>query len=103
MTRAEAAALSWEELEAAGLCDCGGPLKGHPPLAKPLPLSHGRPCSWSALDRGRGWDGRPLPEHTALERARWEARSQRGGRRPMSQQPSIFRGRPFVIRAEHQR
>ena len=31
-------ASSFEELEAAGLCDCGLPLEGHPPLAIPKPM-----------------------------------------------------------------
>ena len=43
LNRAQLAALSWEELEERGLCDCGAPLDGHPPLPKPKPLS-----SWKA-------------------------------------------------------
>jgi hypothetical protein len=35
----------WDELVAAGLCECRRPLKGHPPLPRPLPIGHGRPCS----------------------------------------------------------
>jgi len=34
----------WDELVAAGLCECLRPLEGHPPLPRPLPLGHGRPC-----------------------------------------------------------
>jgi DNA-binding CsgD family transcriptional regulator len=30
--------LPWEELEARGLCECGRPLDGHPPLPRPQPL-----------------------------------------------------------------
>jgi hypothetical protein len=30
--------LTWEELESRGLCECGRPLKGHPPVPKPPPL-----------------------------------------------------------------
>lgn len=39
MTREEAARLSFDELEAAGFCECGAPLEGHPPLGRPGPLS----------------------------------------------------------------
>lgn len=31
--------LSWDELEALGLCECGTSLNGHPPLPQPGPLS----------------------------------------------------------------
>jgi len=30
--------LPWDELEAAGICECGQRLAGHPPLPKPAPL-----------------------------------------------------------------
>lgn len=45
--------------------DCGEML----PIAKDW--SEGRPCSRTALDRGRGWDGRALPKHTDKVIARW--------------------------------
>jgi hypothetical protein len=45
--------------------DCGQVL----PTA--LPWEYGRPCAKTALDRGHGWDGREMPQHTARERARW--------------------------------
>ncbi len=35
--------LTFDELEAAGLCDCGQPLATHTPLPKPGPLT-----SWKA-------------------------------------------------------
>ena len=77
ISRAEANALSWDELEARGLDDCGQPLEGHPPLTTPRPL------------------GRP-PKHP-LQHA--------GGRRTAAVQPTLFRhrGRGIVIRAEHSR
>jgi hypothetical protein len=40
---ASAGPVSWDELEAAGLCECGRRLAGHPPLVKPEPLQ-----SWHA-------------------------------------------------------
>lgn len=50
--------MTYDELLAAGLCDCGTPLEGHPPLPKPLPWSYGRPCGkpagesrWSTTSR----------------------------------------------------
>jgi len=72
-TRAELApeAASLAELEALGLCDCGQPLDGHPPLAQPKPWAHGRPCARTAVERGIGWDGRTAPTHTEAERRRW--------------------------------
>ena len=35
--RQVALAMTWEELEAAGLCDCGRELAGHPALGRPKP------------------------------------------------------------------
>jgi hypothetical protein len=43
--------------EAAGRCECGVPLEGHPPLPKPLPWAHGRPCG-RLVDGRRYRDGR---------------------------------------------
>lgn len=63
--------MTWDGFEAAGLCECGQALDGHPPLGKPRDWGHGRPCSRTALDRGHGWDGRPAPDHAAGVRARW--------------------------------
>lgn len=66
--------VAWDER----LCDdCGLPLEGHPPLPPALPWSHGRPCALTSLERGRGWDGRPLPAHTDRETRRWTSREQR--------------------------
>ena len=48
--------------------DCGNR------LPERLPWSHGRPCELTSLDRGRGWDGRPLPQHSAGNSARWGTR-----------------------------
>lgn len=39
---------SFEELDEAGLCECGAWLDEHPPLPKPLPWQHGRPCARAA-------------------------------------------------------
>lgn len=61
MTECESVRGKWGEI-----CpDCGQRL----PVAKPW--DHGRPCAKTALDRGRGWDGRPAPEHTEGVKARW--------------------------------
>jgi hypothetical protein len=57
--------------QVAGLCDCGAPLADHPPLPRPLPWEHGRPCAKTSLDRGHGWDGRPTPTHGPGSRQRW--------------------------------
>jgi hypothetical protein len=54
------------------VCECGLAIAGHPPLPKPLPWAHGRPCSRTLLDRGHGWDGRQMPAHTAAEAERWQ-------------------------------
>lgn len=70
------ATMSWEELEAAGLCECGQALDDHPSLAKPLPWSYGRPCSKTALERGYGWDGRQPVVHTLRNRSRWSSLNQ---------------------------
>lgn len=36
-------------------CECGQWADGrHPPLPKPLPWAHGRPCALTSLDRGHG-------------------------------------------------
>lgn len=77
MSIVDSRSMSWAELDAAGLCDCGDPLDGHPPLPAPLPWGHGRPCALTSLDRGQGWDGRPLPAHTDRETRRWSTREQR--------------------------
>lgn len=53
------------------ICECGVLIAVHPPLPKPRPWELGRPCGKSALDRGRGWDGREAPKHTAGNVARW--------------------------------
>jgi hypothetical protein len=53
-------------------CECGVAIAVHPPLPKPLPWGHGRPCSRTSLDRGHGWDGREMPAHSAAEVARWQ-------------------------------
>jgi hypothetical protein len=63
--------LDFDALLAAGVCDCGQPLEGHPPLPRPLPWGHGRPCSKTVLERGRGWDGRPAPVHSSAVQQRW--------------------------------
>jgi hypothetical protein len=57
--------------EAAGRCECGQKLATHAPLPAPLPWSHGRPCAKTSLDRGHGWDGRPMPQHGPGSRNRW--------------------------------
>jgi hypothetical protein len=44
---ASAGSVSWDELEAAGLCECGRRLAGHPPLVKLSPLQ-----SWHAATSG---------------------------------------------------
>jgi hypothetical protein len=49
----------------------GLPLEGHPPLPRPLPWAHGRPCAKTSLERGRGWDGRPAPVHPTAVQQRW--------------------------------
>lgn len=41
-TRAELARMSIEECVAAGFCDCGLRLEGHPELPKPKPLMSGQ-------------------------------------------------------------
>jgi hypothetical protein len=41
--RRSVGALDWDQLVAAGLCECGVPLDIHPPLRKPGPLR-----SWKA-------------------------------------------------------
>ena len=67
------AAVSWDEREALGLCECGQRLDDHDPLPKPLPWSYGRPCSRSTIELGRAWDGRPAFEHTPKNRSRYTA------------------------------
>lgn len=53
-----------------GICpDCGQE------LPKARDWSEGRPCSRTALDRGIGWDGRPLPEHSDKVKARWSTKT----------------------------
>jgi len=37
----------WDELVAAGRCECGRPLEGHPPLPRPRDWAEGRPCGRS--------------------------------------------------------
>jgi hypothetical protein len=34
-----------EEIEAGVRCECGTLVDRHPPLPRPLPWNHGRPCS----------------------------------------------------------
>lgn len=67
--------LSWEELDALGLCECGVALDVHPPLPKPKEWPEGRPCAKGALERGHGWDGTErTKEPTEGHRRRWEAK-----------------------------
>ena len=61
--------LSWDELMAAGVCECGQALADHPALPKPKPM---------------GWTGR-------------QTVASQGGRRPLAQSPSVHRGRRFII------
>ena len=62
--------LSWDELMAAGVCECGQALADHPALPKPKPM---------------GWSGR-------------QSVASQGGRRPLSQSPTLYRrGRAFII------
>lgn len=39
-----------EEIEAEIRCECGQLVEGHPPLAKPKPIGHGRPCTREPAD-----------------------------------------------------
>lgn len=51
--------------------DCGNRL----PVKKPW--GEGRPCSKTALDRGRGWDGGPLTMQSPGHVARWSTKPDR--------------------------
>lgn len=68
---AEPRSIDFDAFEAAGLCECGTPLDGHPPLLEPLPWNYGRPCSKTSLQRGYGWDGREMTVRTPGHVKRW--------------------------------
>jgi len=44
-----------EEIETGLRCECGVMVDVHPPLAKPLPWAHGRPCDRPATLRPSIW------------------------------------------------
>jgi hypothetical protein len=46
VTRDEAARLSWDELEAAGFCECGQALATHPKLKRPAPMTRYSASPW---------------------------------------------------------
>jgi len=58
-------------------CDCGVLLAVHPPLPKPLPWEHGRPCSRPVPD-GKTWDGRDAGNRAGVPRGPYGPRTPRG-------------------------
>jgi hypothetical protein len=50
VTRDEAARLTWDELEAAGYCDCGRELATHPRLGRPAPMTRYSRSPWLNVD-----------------------------------------------------
>ncbi len=85
ISRAAAKLLSWEELEAAGLDDCGQPLEGHPPLPPVRPWR----SSWTSRD------GAHAEAHREAGRRHGAALVQ-----PLVYARGHHRGRGFVIRRE---
>ena len=78
--RLAADAMSWDELVAAGLDDCGQPLEGHPPLPPVKPWR----SSWTSRD-GRDAD------------VRRAAAASRSHVQPIVYSRTHHRGRNFVI------
>jgi hypothetical protein len=54
VTRDEAARLSWDELEALGICECGQELATHPRLKRPAPMTRYSASPWLLVE------GRPV-------------------------------------------
>lgn len=75
ISRQRLARMSYEELEAAGIDDCGLPLEGHPPLPRPKPWHHGRPCDRVVSGpfgrvSGRVWSEKQVAAHQASSERR---------------------------------
>jgi hypothetical protein len=104
--------MTWDELAAAGMCECGRQLSGHPPLIKPPPLQ-----SWHSATSGprgvrlgliteeglaqatvwlarRAMASRTSNEARGRDPARTVGSSRSSGRRTRRTAPPVVRARP---------
>ena len=71
MTREEAARMTYDELEAAGYCECGRTLARHKPLEPVGPIDRDRHCFKTADMRRYDMNGRPKGVGIRITRSTW--------------------------------